>query len=100
MPELSETLLNKKLESYGGSELKDFQAENELLVEITLNEYRELIKEKTTKDYLIGLANKDKYTREDENKKLKQENQELKKRLFEYRKLYGELKIEEEREEE
>ena len=95
MPELSETLLNKKIESYSGSDLKDFQAEDELLVEITLNEYRRLIKETAVKDYEIEQANRNKYTREDENKKLKQENQKLERQLFEYKKQYGELKVEE-----
>lgn len=98
MEEMKETLLNKKVNSYS-SELKDFQAENELTVEITLNEYRNLIKEKSIADYKIREAEKDKYTREDENKKLKQENKELELKLFEYRKIYGELKKTNEEEE-
>ncbi len=90
MAEIEESLLKRKLDSYS-SELKDFKAENELTVEITLNEYRELIKSKATKEADIDKANKDKYTRESENEKLKKENKELEMKLFEYRKLYGEL---------
>lgn len=95
---MEETLLRKKLDSYS-NELKDFQVENELTVEITLSEYRDLIKKESIADYRIREAEKDKYTREDENEKLKQKNEELEIQLFEYRKLYGELeKIEEEEE--
>lgn len=90
MAEIEESLLKRKIDSYS-SELKDFQAENELTVEITLNEYRKLIEEKATADYRIKKAEENKYTREDENKRLKKENKELEKQLFEYRKQYGEL---------
>lgn len=81
MAEIEESLLKKKLDSYS-SKYEDFQAENELTVVITLNEYRTLI---------VSKATKDKYTRESENEKLKKENKELEMKLFEYRKRYGEL---------
>ena len=90
MAEIEESLLKEKLDSYS-SELKDFQAENELTVEITLNEYRKLIEEKATADYRIKKAEENKYTRDEDNRKLKQENKELEMKLFEYRKHYGEL---------
>ncbi|MCI8272876.1 MAG: hypothetical protein HFJ55_02195 [Clostridia bacterium] len=90
MAEIEESLLKRKIDSYS-SKLKDFQAENELTVEITLNEYRELIEETATADYRIKKAEENKYTREDENKNLKKEKQKLEKQLFEYRKQYGEL---------
>ena len=90
MEELKENLLKKKVDSYG-YELNDFQVENELTIEITLNEYRELIKEKAIADYKIKEAQSDKYTRESENQKLKEENKQLEMRLFEYRKEFGEL---------
>ncbi|MCI8621499.1 MAG: hypothetical protein HFJ50_07340 [Clostridia bacterium] len=90
MAEIEESLLKKKIDSYS-SELKDFQAENELTVEITLNEYRKLIEEKATADYRIKKAEENKYTRDEENRKLKQKNKELEMKLFEYRKQYGEL---------
>lgn len=90
MAEIEESLLKRKIDSYS-SELKDFQAENELTVEITLNEYRKLIEEKATADYRIKKAEENKYTRDEENRKLKQENKELEMKLFEYRKQHGEL---------
>ncbi len=92
MAEIEESLLKKKLDSYS-SDNNDFQAENELTVEITLNEYRKLIEEKATADYRIKKAEENKYTRDEENKKLKQENKELEIKLFEYRKQHGELEI-------
>ena len=99
MAEIEESLLKKKLDSYS-SENNDFQAENELTVEITLNEYRDLINKKATADYRIKQAEENKYTRDEENRKLKQENKELEMKLFEYRKEFGELKENEESEEE
>ena len=99
MAEIEESLLKKKLDSYS-SDNNDFQAENELTVEITLNEYRKLIEEKATADYRIKKAEENKYTRDEENKKLKQENKELEIKLFEYRKQYGELEIDKNEQEE
>lgn len=90
MAEIEESLLKKKFDSYS-SDYNDFQAEHELTVEITLNEYRTLIKEKAISDFRIKKAEENKYTREEENKKLKQENKKLEMQLFEYRKQYGEL---------
>lgn len=83
-------LLGKKVERWQGN-LNDFQTENELTVEITLNEYRELVKEVATKEYDIEKVNEDKYTREEENRKLKKRNEELTNELLEYKKLYGNL---------
>lgn len=88
-------LLEKKVERYYGS-LDDFQSENELTVEITLHEYRELVKQVATKEYDIDKANKDKYSREDENRRLKESNKELTAELLEYKKLYGNLEKNEE----
>lgn len=90
MAEIEESLLKRKLDSYS-TELKDFHAEYELMVEITLNEYRELIKAKALSDYNIKEANKDKYDRESENKNLKSKNKELEMELFKYKAKYGEI---------
>lgn len=99
MEEIKESLLKKKLDSCWGSELKDFKAENELMVTITLNEYRDLIKKNVTAENRIAEAEKDKYRRNEENEKMKKENKELEMKLFEYRKLYGELEQENNEEE-
>ena len=90
MSEVIETLTSKKINEYG-TNLNDFKIESELTVEITLSEYRELIKSKATKEAEIDKANKDKYTRESENQKLRNQNKYLEMKLFEYRKRYGEI---------
>lgn len=91
MEEIKESLIKRKLDSYYECELKDFKAENELMVTITLNEYRKLIEKNATTENRISEAEKDKYRRNEENEKFKKENKELEMKLFEYRKLYGEL---------
>lgn len=98
MEDIVQTLMSKKLDSWG-SNLNDFKAEKELTVEITLNEYRELIKSKVTKETDIEKANKDKYTREEENKKLKKQNKELESKLFEYIRKFGDLEEDKDNEE-
>lgn len=90
MENISETLINKKLDSYG-TELNDFKSEKELTVEITLNEYRKLISSKATKDADIEKANTSKWKIEEENRNLKADNERLEKKLFEYRKRFGDL---------
>lgn len=98
MEDIVQTLMSKKLDSWG-SNLNDFKAEKKLTVEITLNEYRELIKSKATKETDIEKANKDKYTREEENKKLKKQNKELESKLFEYIRKFGDLEEDKDNEE-
>lgn len=94
MDEVVETLASKKLNGWS-TNLDDFTINNELTVEITLSEYRKLLKDSITKENEIEKANKDKYERNSENEKLKKENKELEMKLFEYRKRYGELEQEE-----
>lgn len=81
--------INKSVENYADT-TNNYAIENELTVEITLNEYRELVKEVATKQLSIDKANADKYDREQriaalqlENNELKAENYELKKRVDE-----------------
>lgn len=79
----------------------NFTIENELTVKITLNEYRELVSVKATKDMLVKKAEEDKYSRENENKSLKEENAALKAELYELQKrLSAEPSMEEEDNEE
>lgn len=61
----------------------NFIANQELTVTITLNEYRNLIGEAAKASAKIDEANKDKYTREEENRKLKEEISKLKGLLYE-----------------
>ena len=99
MAEVTETLLQKKLEernSYRFSnETDNFVAENEIAVTITLAEYRNLIEKSAVSDFKIKEANADKYERDSENNKLKSKVKELENTIFEYRKQFGELKQEE-----
>ncbi len=60
------------------SNKNDFHVEDELMVTITLSEYRELVTVKANKDILVSQAEKDKYQREQENKTLKEQNDKLK----------------------
>lgn len=95
MENVIETLTTKKIDSWG-SNLNDFKGEKELTVEITLNEYRELIKSKALKENDIKEANKDKYKREEEIEQLKSNTRKLEEKLLEYRKKYGDLEANEE----
>lgn len=77
-------VLDKKLDGYGvDSKLQNFVAPQEITVTITLSEYRELVQKAATRDADIDKANADKWTRDDENKKLKEEVAELKAKLYE-----------------
>lgn len=91
MAECTETLLSKKLETWSSDKTDNFKEEKELTVEITLNEYRNLVKEVATKEYDIGKANGDKWAAKSENEKLKTEVKELESTVFEYRRRYGKL---------
>ena len=77
MAETTETLLTQKLDrsSWRVSENTDnFKEEKELTVEITLAEYRDLIKNNAESNYKIKEA-------ENESNALKRENAELKKKV-------------------
>ena len=67
-------------------ESKNFVIDGELTVTITLSEYRDLVSTKATKDAAIRKADEDKYNRESENKRLKDENAALKAELYELKK--------------
>lgn len=101
-----DAILSKKTEGYGTAHLKNFTAAGEITVEITLEEYRDLVEKNATRQYAIDQANDGKYQREQEiNQKtkeietLKAENYELKKSAEEakkdadaWKKAYYELK--------
>ena len=93
-----ESLLQKKLERGSYSEREtvtdNFTEDNELTVEITLAEYRSLIKSVAVMNYKIEEANKDKYERNSENTKLKERVKDLEVTLLAYRNKYGWLSTE------
>ena len=90
MEELQKQILDEKVGSYN-SDKNDFAVINELTVEITLSEYRKLVSEVATKRYDIDKAEKDKYTRDNDNKRLKEKVNDLETKLLKYKVKYGEL---------
>ena len=94
-----DVILEKKLEDmrYSGTDLQNFKAEGELMVTITLAEYRNLVSEVANKKKDIDTANEGKYQREVEiktvkeaNDKLKSENYDLKREVDDLKKLLEE----------
>lgn len=76
------TILEKKTKEYG-TNFDNFKAESELMVTITLKEYRELVSNVATKDGDIKKANEDKYVRETKIKQLTDEVNELRNKNYE-----------------
>lgn len=81
--EVKNVVLEKKLENYYFEE-KNFSAPGELMITITLKEYRELVQKVATSDERIKVADNDKYERNKENEALKKEVEELKSKLYEF----------------
>lgn len=71
---MAEQIFKKECD-YG--KCNNFVGESEITVTITLNEYRDLVTEKATKDSDIAKAEENKYERENENSNLKKENNNL-----------------------
>lgn len=80
--EVKNVVLEKKLENYYFED-KNFSAPGELMITITLKEYRELVQKVATSDERIKVADNDKYERNKENEALKKEVEELKSKLYE-----------------
>ncbi len=78
----TERITDKKIEDYRG-DLNNFVGEKELLVTITLNEYRELVSERATKKQHIDEIRDAKWKAENENKTLKKEVEELRLKINE-----------------
>lgn len=79
------SVLEKKLDSYSSNN-NDFVAAQEITVTITLNEYRDLVSFKAVGQKKIDEANSDKYTRDTENAKLREEIAALKAEIYELKK--------------
>ena len=80
-----DVVLDKKLGEYGQNQ-NNFIAAQEITVTITLAEYRDLIEKVATRQTAIEAAEKDKYTRNLENERLKKEVADLKAELYAYQK--------------
>ncbi len=78
---VTNAVLDKKMDRYGFEE-KNFVAESEITVTITLDEYRDLVRKCARSDYEIEKANKDKYERDSENKRLKEEVEALRVKIY------------------
>ena len=78
-------ILNKKTESYG-FEKNDLVAPSEITVTITLGEYRSLITKAATADEAIRKAEADKYSRDADNKRLKEMVEALRAELYDLQK--------------
>lgn len=78
----TERITDKKMDGYG-SDLNNFVGEKELLVTITLNEYRELVSEVAKKKKDIDEIRDAKWKAEAENKNLKKEVEELRMKINE-----------------
>ena len=86
---VTSTVLDKKMEPYRW-DARDYVAESEITITITLAEYRALVISEATKQYEIAKANEDKYKRESENKMLKEEVDALRAKLYELQLLHTE----------
>ncbi|AVM69734.1 hypothetical protein C3V36_11085 [Lachnospiraceae bacterium oral taxon 500] len=82
---VKDVILDKKMDGYGFKK-EDFKAQGEIMVEITLGEYRSLVSGVATKEKDINDANKDKYEREGEIKALKTQVEALKAENYELKK--------------
>lgn len=83
---MEDTIMNKILDKkmdYRDTTDKDFELPNELTVRITLREYRELVSGIASKKHDIEEARNAKWKVEDENRRLKEENENLRKKLVE-----------------
>ena len=78
-------ILNKKTESYG-FEKNDFVAPSEITVTITLGEYLSLITKAATADEAIRKAEADKFSRDADNKRLKEMVEALRAELYDLQK--------------
>lgn len=79
-------VLDTKLDRYDYDARSNMTVQGELTVTITLHEYRDLVSKVATREYDISEANKNKYERDSENKRLKEEISKLKAELYEYEK--------------
>lgn len=88
---IKDVILEKKTDSYGVN-MNDFKAPQELTVEVTLNEYRELVSKVATRQDAIDKIGKEKYELQKEKELLKEQVEGLKAENYELQKKVDELK--------
>ena len=79
---VTSAVLDKKMDCYSWNG-NNYVAEGELAITITLAEYRELVASNATKQHDIAKANADKYERDSENARLKEEVNALRAKIYE-----------------
>lgn len=80
---IADTLLEKKLDYYGGGDKADnFIVPHELTVTITLREYRELITKNAVSQASLDKCNRMRYELEKEIESLKKENDMLTRKII------------------
>lgn len=82
---MKDVVLDKKLSDFNPN-IRNFVAASEITVTITLGEYRELVEKAATRKAAIDEAEKDKYSRNQENERLRKEVETLKAELYELQK--------------
>lgn len=80
------TGFNSKADNYVYTEATDDISVDELTVTITLNEYRSLIADQATMYTQIEKAEEKKWERDNENDRLKKENEQMKAEMFDLKK--------------
>ena len=88
-----QTRVIKKVEGYNANDL-NFSGVGEIMVTITLKEYRNLVSTAATTNDIVSKARNDKYNAEKENEQLKKENAELKAELYSLNKKVNDAKDE------
>lgn len=81
----------KQTDNYGDTP-NNYVIDHELTVKITLAEYRELVSDQATMKAQIKRAEENRYSREAENKQLKEENELLKAEMYEMNKTLEKIK--------
>lgn len=75
----------KQTDGFGDTP-NNYVIDHELTVKITLAEYRELVTDQATMKAQIKKAEENRFERESENRRLKEENETLKAEMYELRK--------------
>lgn len=92
---MAENVTEKKLDGYR-FEIKDYVAEAEITVTITLQEYRQLVIDSATAEERIRVANAERSKARDEYNSMKFEKERLLNELYKYKDKYGKLPVDEE----
>lgn len=82
---VDDVVLDKKFDGYNFERI-NYIAPREITITITREEYASLIESKATREYAIKKAEEDRFLRNQENEKLKNENEKLMAEMYELKK--------------